>query len=180
MNETIRTIKNRRSCRAYKNEQVSRGLVNEILESALCGPSGMNKQGCLFTAVQDQQILTDLAKALRAAFKEIGEPRGNNEDYSFFYNAPTLIIVTADKDYPYFYTDGSTALENIFLAATSLDLGSCWINQLKDTCNNPKVRKILDRCNIPSNHGVIGCASIGYASKESVKPKRVENRAQII
>lgn len=180
MNETIRTIKNRRSCRAYKSEQVPRELVSEILESALCGPSGRNQQGCLFTAIQDEEILTDLAKVVREAFKEMRDPRGDNENYSFFYNAPTLIIVTADKDYPYFYTDGSAALENMFLAATSLDLGSCWINQLKDTCNNSKVREILDRCNVPSSHEVIGCASFGYAAKESVKPKRVENRAQII
>lgn len=180
MNETLKTIKNRRSCRAYKSEQVSRELVSEILESALCGPSGRNQQGCLFTAVQDETILNNLAKTVRVAFKEMGDPRGENESYSFFYNAPTLIIVTADKGYPYFYTDGSAALENMFLAATSLDLGSCWINQLKDTCNNTEVRKILDRCNIPSNHEVIGCASIGYCERESVKPKRVDNRAQII
>lgn len=180
MNETLQTIKNRRSCRAYKGEQVSRALLNEILECALCAPSGRNMQGCLFTAVQDAEILKDLAKAVRAAFKEMGDPRGDNESYSFFYNAPTLVIATADKDYSYFYTDGSAALENMFLAATSLDLGSCWINQLKDTCNSVEVRKILDRCNIPSSHEVIGCASIGYAAKDSVKPKRVENRLQII
>lgn len=180
MNETLKTIKNRRSCRFYKSEQVPRELVSEILESALCGPSGRNQQGCLFTAVQDEEILKDLDNAVRVAYKEMGDSRGDNENYHFFYNAPTLIIVTAEKDYPYFFTDGSAALENMFLAATSLDLGSCWINQLKDTCDNVEVRKILDRCNIPSSHGVIGSASIGYAAKESVKPKRVENRAQII
>ena len=42
MNEVIKNIKSRRSCRAYKDEQVDTEILNEILECAVCGPSGMN------------------------------------------------------------------------------------------------------------------------------------------
>ena len=42
MNEVIKNIKSRRSCRAYDEKQISTEELNEILECALCGPSGMN------------------------------------------------------------------------------------------------------------------------------------------
>ena len=173
MNEVIKNIKSRRSCRAYKDEQIETETLNEILECALCGPSGMNKQGCYYTAIQNKEILEELNNAVK-------ETRGSNENYNFYYNAPTLIIVSAKKDYKYFYTDGSAGLENIFLAATSLGLGACWINQLGDTCNSPLVRKVLDRCHIPSDFNIIGCAAIGYPAKQSIEPKRVPGRSLIV
>lgn len=45
-------------------------------------------------------------------------------------------------------------------------MGTCWINQLADTYDNPQVRKILDRCHIPSDFGVVGCAAIGYSARQ--------------
>ena len=180
MNEVIKNIKARRSCRAYKEEQISNEELNEILECALCSPSGMNSQGCYYTAIQNKEVLQDLNETVKSVFRERGEARGFDENYNFYYNAPTLVIVTAKKDYKYFYTDGSAGLENIFLAATSLELGSCWINQLGDTCNHGEVRKILDRCHIPAGFEVIGCAAIGYAAKESIKPKRIPGRSLIL
>ena len=180
MNEVINNIKSRRSCRAYKEKQVSNEELNEILECALSGPSGMNSQGCYYTAIQNREVLQELNEAVKSVFRQREDERGFNENYNFYYNAPTLIIVTAKKDYKYFYTDGSAGLENIFLAATSLGLGSCWINQLGDTCNSPLVRSVLDRCHIPSDFDIIGCAAIGYSANQSVEPKRVPGRSLIV
>ena len=68
----------------------------------------------------------------------------------------------------------------MFLAATSLGMGTCWINQLGDTCDDFRVRRILDRCHIPSNFAVIGCAAIGYSARANVAPKRVQGRSLIV
>lgn len=180
MNDVITNIKTRRSCRAYREQQIKTEDLNEILDCALSAPSGMNSQGCYYTAIQNREILQELNEAVKIAFREIGDARGSNEDYNFYYNAPTLILVTAKKDYKFFFTDGSVGLENIFLAAHSLGLSSCWINQLKDTCDNKSVRRILDRCHIPSDFGVVGCAAIGYSIKEGIAPKRIQGRSLII
>ena len=180
MNEVIKNIKARRSCREYIDTQISTEDLNEILECALCGPSGMNSQGCYYTAIQNKEVLQELNKAVKAVFREREDSRGFDEDYNFYYKAPTLVIVTAKKDYKYFYTDGAVGLENIFLAATSLGMGTCWINQLADTYDNPQVRKILDRCHIPSDFGVVGCAAIGYSARASVAPKRIQGRSLIV
>ena len=69
--------------------------------------------------------------------------------------------------------DCSCALENIFLMANSLGIGSCWINQLKTLCNEESVRAVLDEFGIPKNHVVWGMASIGYpAVKPEAKPRK--------
>ena len=43
-----------------------------------------------------------------------------------------------------------------------------------------EVRKILDRCHIPSDFGVVGCAAIGYSARASVAPKRIQGRSLIV
>lgn len=45
--------------------------------------------------------------------------------------------------------DCACALQNIFLAAKSLGIGSCWINQLGQTCDDPDVRAFLTGLGIP-------------------------------
>lgn len=71
--------------------------------------------------------------------------------------------------------DCACALENIFLAAKSLGIGSCWINQLRQTCDDPDVRAFLTKLGVPENHKVYGCAALGYASADApVKEKKVK------
>ena len=65
MNEVIKNIKARRSCREYIDTQISTEDLNEILECALCGPSGMNSQGCYYTAIQNKEVLQELNKAVK-------------------------------------------------------------------------------------------------------------------
>ena len=61
-----------------------------------------------------------------------------------------------------------------FLAAKSLGIGSCWINQLGQTCDDPDVRAFLTRLGIPENHRVYGCAALGYAPADApVKEKKL-------
>ena len=46
-----------------------------------------------------------------------------------------------------------------FLAAKSLGIGSCWINQLGQTCDDPDVRAFLTKLGVPESHKVYGCAA---------------------
>ena len=62
--------------------------------------------------------------------------------------------------------DNACALENIFLAAHSFGIGSVWINQLRDICEEEEVRDILTDWGIPENHQVFGMAALGYGKTE--------------
>lgn len=50
--------------------------------------------------------------------------------------------------------------------------GSCWINQLRETCDVPEVRALLTEYGVPEDHIVVCSAAIGYIEKETpAKPR---------
>ena len=60
MNETIKTLLNRRSIRKYKEEQIKDEELKAVLEAGMYAPSARNRQSPLFVAVQDKEILKKL------------------------------------------------------------------------------------------------------------------------
>ncbi len=156
MNEVIQNILTRVSVRDFKSTPVAKADVETLIKAALYAPSGMGKQTWHFTAVLDTAIVAELAAT-------VGEVLGR-EGYRF-YGAPTLIIPSNERDNPYTIEDNACALQNIFLAAHSLDIGSVWINQLSQISDEPRVRAILTKLGIPENHVVTGIAALGYATE---------------
>ncbi len=171
MNEVLATIKARHSVRAYTERQVPAEDLNLILEAAANAPSGMNYQTWHFTAIQDATVLEELNSKIKAAFARSSEPRlqerGHSDTYCCYYHAPTLVIVSNEPTQWWAGMDCACALENIFLAARSLGIGSCWINQLGQTCDDSEVRAFLTRLGVPANHKVYGCAALGYAPADA-------------
>lgn len=174
MNAVLNNIKSRRSVRAYTERQVSIEDLNLILEAAAYAPSGMNYQTWHFTAVRDALVLNELNEKIKQAFAKSSDPRlkerGQSNTYCCYYHAPTLVIVSNEPTQWWAGMDCACALENMFLAAHSLGISSCWINQLGQTCDDPDVRAFLTRLGIPHNHKVYGCAALGYAPA-NLEPK---------
>ena len=52
-NETLETIKSRRSCRAYKPEQITDEELNAVLEAGTYAASAMGRQSAKIVVVQD-------------------------------------------------------------------------------------------------------------------------------
>ena len=159
MNQTLQTIRQRHSTRAYQQKQLPTETLEQILTAAIASPTAMNSQKELFTAVVNPTLLQRLAGAVRAAL-------GKDENYCFFYNAPALVLVSFPADYPWARQDCGAAMENMFLAAQSLGVSSCWINQLFDQCANPAIRAVLRDCGVPEEHVVIASAALGYGVGE--------------
>ncbi|MCD7893956.1 MAG: nitroreductase family protein [Erysipelotrichaceae bacterium] len=178
MNETLKVMASRYSCRSYENNPITEEELKIILNAGLLAPSAMNSQVDEMFAVINADLIDELALAINVAFKQLEIKKPDN--YYCTYHAPILVIVSGPKDYTRLKEDGSCMLENMFLAAESLNIGSCWINQLRDTQDLENVRAVLSKIGIPENHQVVGCAALGY-SKKRVEPKnKKENRIHII
>ncbi len=158
MNEVIKNIMTRRSTRAFGEKQLDKEQMEVLIQAGLCAPSGMGKQTWKFTGILNQEMIVRLASTM-------GEVLGR-EGYNF-YHAKALIITTNDRDSTWGKEDNACALENIFLAAHSMGIGSVWINQLLGQCDNPQIRSILDELGIPQNHVAFGIAALGYDEKEA-------------
>lgn len=131
MNETLNTLMTRRSVRAFQTEkQISREDLQTIVDAGRYAPSAMNRQTWTFVVMQNQEQIQSLARA-------VGKALGRDAGYNFYL--PNALILCANdlSANPMGVQDCACALENMFLAAHSLGIGSVWINQLYDTCNEP-------------------------------------------
>ncbi|MBE7064668.1 MAG: nitroreductase family protein [Ruminococcaceae bacterium] len=168
MNDVIQNIYTRRSVRAFEEKKIPKEELEIIADVARYAPSGMNRQEWRFTVVQDKVLVKKLAKV-------ITQELDRGPDYNF-YGADTLIITSAPRDAKYALEDCACALQNMFLAAHSLGIGSVWINQLKGICDVPAVRAVLDEINIPAENICNGIAALGYEKTEPKgKVKKKEN-----
>lgn len=185
MNEIIENILTRRSIRKYTEEQIKEADLNLILDAARFAPSGGNSQRWHFIVVQNKEKLHELNTIIKEAFVNLevdentyesmkaGKVTSKNDNYSFNYNAPTLIIVTNQrKGYKNAMADSAAAIENMFLAAHSLGLGSCWINQMFWFGENEKMRKTLLEMGMPETDKVFGSVALGYRDGTNPKPSK--------
>ncbi|MBE6072891.1 MAG: nitroreductase family protein [Clostridium butyricum] len=164
MNPVLQNILTRRSVRAFTNKKITRKDLDLILKAGIYAPSGMNKQSWQFTVIQNQDKIQELAKAVRESLER-------DANYNF-YGPDTIILLSNDKDNTNGLADCSCALQNIFLMANELGIGSCWINQLKNICDEKEIRELLNSYGIPENHIVWGIATLGYSkTPNEIKPK---------
>ena len=162
MNQTMETILTRRSIRSFQEKPIPEEDMKQIVDAALHAPSAMGCQTWKFTVVMNREKIQKLAKA-------VGKVLGR-EDYDM-YRPEALVIPSNEKDSRFGRDDNACAMENIFLAAHSLGIGSVWINQLHGICDEPAVREVLREFGIPDDHVVYGLAALGYADDTPIAPK---------
>jgi nitroreductase len=190
-NAVLKCIHERRSTRRFTDRQISSEQLEALLEAAIWAPSGGNNQSWLFTAIQKKEVLLHLNQLVREGFqhwipdddypgKQAMKKVSQKEGYNFYHNAPTLIIASNKPNYENAMADCALALQNIFLAAQSLGLGSCYINQLHWLRDDPQVRAYLFELGIPKAHTICSSAAVGFIAKESSAPVRKEGTIHII
>lgn len=172
MNAIIQNMLDRHSCRSFTAQPVEAEKIDDLITAAVWAPSGMNRQTWHFTVITNPEKIQQLAAAVRKA--------DNRPDNYNFYAPTVFFIVSGERDNRNSMLDGSAAIENVLLAATSLGLGSCWINQVRDVCDDPAVRALLTEYGVPENHIVNACASIGYAAAPANVHERAENTVSIV
>ena len=153
MNETMNTILTRRSTRKFLNRPIPEEELQQIIQAALHAPSGMGRQTWQFTAVKNRGKIQELAAVIRKVLDRDGYD---------MYQPEVIIIPSNDRESPFGREDDACAMENMFLAAHSMGIGSVWINQLQDVCDVPTIRQVLDELGIPADHVVYGMAALGY------------------
>ena len=88
-NETLHTLETRRSCRAYKPEQITKEELEAVLRAGTFAPSAMNRQSAKIVVVQDAETRAQLTRMNAAVMGNTGDP---------MYGAPTILVVLADAN----------------------------------------------------------------------------------
>ena len=160
MNETIKTLLERRSIRKFKPERIKEEELNAILDAGMYAPSGANQQSALFVVIQDKETLKKLS-AMNAAVL--------GKDIDPYYGAPTLILVFADKSKVTPIEDASLALGNMFNAAASLGIGSCWVHRARQMFETQEGKDLLKKWGVTGDYVGVGSCILGYADCEHPK-----------
>ena len=182
--DAMEAILTRRSTRNYRPDPVAQEKLDLILDAARQAPSGGNNQTCHFIVIRSPRVLGKLIAMTEAAFAkmEIAEDTyaslkhaitaSKKGGYVFCYNAPVLIVVANRRDYGNNMADCACAIENMMVAANALDLGSCWINQLRWLNEEPSLVEYLQSLGMKENERVYGAVIVGTPATDSGLPNR--------
>ncbi|MBQ1615367.1 MAG: nitroreductase [Selenomonas sp.] len=182
--DALNIIATRHSTRKFKPDMVAESLLDQVIEAGRRAPSGKSKNQNHFLVIRDQAILAKLVELVQSEFAKM-EITPENEaniggaiklskkgNYVFKYNAPVLIVVANQENYGNNMADVSCALENMLLAANALDLGACWINQLRWLNDNPVLQAYLQELGLKEGERVYGSVSLGYPDTPDGMPNR--------
>ncbi|MEE9610553.1 MAG: nitroreductase family protein [Desulfatiglandales bacterium] len=194
MGDILDIMKQRRSIRRYKPDDVPDELLYKIMEAARWAPSGDNAQPWRFIVVRDpalKQRMGEIAQEgsarrftaeyhigrLQERFEKLKDPEKlarafrklKSGEVSFFLaEAPVVIIVCAKLDVwdvPY---DAAMATEHMMLMATSLGLGTCCVvAPVSDMRDDIEMMELLK---VPHGYKIVCPLAIGYPD-ESPNPR---------
>ena len=181
---TLDAILTRRSTRKFQAKAVEREKLEKIVEAGRFAPTGGNCQSNHFFVLTNPAVLAKVEELVQSAFAkmELREDLykslqnsirlSQKGSYVFNYNAPALIAVACQKEYGNNMADVACALENMMLAANEMDLGSCYINQLKWLNEDPALLAYFKELGLKDSERIYGSVAIGYADTETGLPNR--------
>lgn len=164
-NEVLKAIRERRSIRRFKPEQVTDEELQAVLEAGTWAPTGHGTQAPFIVAVQNPELRERLSQMNADIMGVTSDP---------YYGAPTIVLVLAPADNANSERDGSLILGNMMLAAHSIGLASCWINRVDLMFEREDGKDILRKLAMPEGLAGIGSLALGYASSHphTVKPRK--------
>lgn len=164
-NEILKAIRERRSIRRYKSEQITDEELQTVLEAGTWAATGHGNQEPFIVAVQNPETCNRLRQMNAEAMGVDSDP---------YYGAPTIVLVFAQADCANNIKDGSLVLGNMMLAAHSIGLASCWINREDTMFASDEGKQLMQAWNLPEGLIGVGALSLGYASSHphTVKPRK--------
>lgn len=159
MNETLKVLETRRSCRKFKQDMVEQDKLEAIVKAGTYAATGMGKQSPIIIVVTNKELRDKISEENR----KIG---GWPEGFDPFYGAPVILIVLADKNIRTYKYDGSLVMGNLMNAAESLGVNSIWIHRAKEEFESKFGKKILEELGVEGEYEGIGHCALGYAAEE--------------
>ncbi len=164
------TIKERRSIRTYKDQDIPDDLLNTVLESVRWAPSWANTQCWEVVVVKDRQIREQLRETIAA----------KNPATNSITSAPVVLGLCGKLGVSGYYKDEAVtkfgdwymfdlglAVQNLCLAAHQLGLGTVIVGMF----DHERAKSVLK---IPESHEMPVLIPLGYPAKISKTPKRKE------
>ncbi len=164
MNETLRTIAQRYSCRAYDRRLPERETLEALAMAAVQSPSGLNRQPWQIIVITNKALIEEMdAEGMRILAE--AEDKSTYERFmsrggTLYYNAPCMFLILKQ---PGTEIDTGIVSENISLAAASLGLGSVICGMAAIPFNGPKGSIYKQKVGFPDGWEFGVAVLTGYA-----------------
>ncbi len=178
MNDIVRSLHNRKSVRVYEDREISSSVKREILLAAIAAPSAGNQQLYTILDITDQSIKDRLAVTC--------------DNQPFIAKAPMVLIFLADcqkwydayeayscnprlpgvGDLMIAVSDCNIAAQNAVTAAESFGIGSCYIGDVMERCEEHRELLLLPPYVFPAAMVVFGYPTAQQKARK--KPERCE------
>lgn len=157
VSDVEQNILHRCSIRAFTAEDIDDEILMELVEAGLAAPWAFHDHPRHLCVISGHKNVQKLADGLNKVLKRPG--------YSM-YSPAAAILACTERGNDNQKLEVGCILQNIFLRAHDLNLGSCWINQARDICDDELVRPVLHEFGVPDTHIVWGIAILGYPAAE--------------
>jgi len=123
----------KRSIRRYKKKKIPRNIMEKVLTSMKCAPTGANIRTLRCKIISNANIIKQLSDSIMDVIISSNNPRYSENMKkakelgfdSIFYRAPHVLIIHSNN--PNDAMNATIALTYGMLSAQSLGLGTCWI-----------------------------------------------------
>ena len=152
LNPVLKAIRDRRSNARFESTPIDDEKVNAVLDAGRWAPSWTNSQPWRFIVVKHEGIKEKMRNAVSTFFN------------LSIKDAPICVAVCVNPEVDpfHFVEDGTTATQNMALAAQSVGLGTSWIGvfSLHDEKNSTE-RKLKEILEIPQKWRLISILPLG-------------------
>ena len=177
----IENILNRRSIRAYKEEQIKPEQLDVILNCGIQAPSARNLQPWAVRVIQSKEILAELNKGnIDFMSLENSDKNKHHNEYNAFFGAPTFILIAGDTTNVYAHNDCGMLAQNMLLAAESMNIGSCVLGGIIQYLNSPQANDFRKQLQLPDNYELFIGIVFGYKNEFPKAKPRDKNKIKII
>ena len=170
MNDVIKAIFDRNSCRDFSPAPLAKEQVETMVKTALAAPSAVNRQPWHVIAVTNKALLEEMDAYMLSNIEatnpdwhsKIAERGGK-----IFYDAPCLIVVAVDGS-EYAGIDCGIVSQNIALAAHSMGLGNVICGMARMAFEGERGEAFMSRLKFPEGYkfGMSVCIGQANAGKE--------------
>jgi len=195
--DVLKAIRERRTVRRFKPDDIQSEPIRVMIDAARWAPSAANKQPWEFIVISRKETRKRIAELYVQAYlreaKELPKSKFAEEPYvddmdelrkkifrikdmlkAELEVPPVHIIVCADPTKSKSYiVDTAAAIQNMLLAAYSLNLGTAWIDISSTLLGEFFDKQVLkDLLDIPEGLEVMAIIPVGYPDGKPKRPSR--------